>query len=137
VIEAIDDLIIDSNDPRLHVLACVGAPACESALQPTRPLARELADAMATTLNTSNRLHVSGCQKGCASRNVANLTLVGTRDGFDAITNGNTLATPNDRALPANGTAIVARLSDAANVETINVEQSVRDHPLASQDAKH
>ena len=144
VIEQIDDLIIECNDPRLHVLACVGAPACDSALQPTRPLARELADAMAAKLNTSNTLHVSGCQKGCASRDVANLTLVGARDGFDAITNGNTFAPPSYRALPANVSAILSRLPETVNFQAasvgvekvdLKVDQAVCNQPK-SQDAK-
>ena len=111
LIEQNDDLIISADDPRLHVVACVGAPACDQALQSTRPLARELSQVMANTLNESNTLHVSGCQKGCASRNIAKLTLVATRDGFDAITDGTTLATPNCRALPANGSEILLAMS--------------------------
>ncbi len=104
VIDDAADLIIDPRDPRLRVVACVGAPACAQGLQPTQALARTLAD----TLAPSNTLHVSGCAKGCASRAVASLTLVGTPDGFDVVVNGNSFATPEHHSLQATDARIAA-----------------------------
>lgn len=49
--------IVDGNDPRLLVTACVGAPACGSASVPARLDAARF---------TGGRMHFSGCAKGCA-----------------------------------------------------------------------
>lgn len=77
-------LIIDASDPRLNVTACTGAPGCPQALQPTRALAR----ALATQVPPGQHLHVSGCAKGCAHPQPADVTLVGTNTGYDLIKNG-------------------------------------------------
>ncbi|HKU40453.1 MAG TPA: hypothetical protein VJR89_19965 [Polyangiales bacterium] len=69
--------ILDPADPLLRVVACPGAPACSSAAGETRGLARELARLMAA----GARLHVSGCEKGCAHDGPADVTLVRTHDG--------------------------------------------------------
>lgn len=77
-------LIANPADPRLRVLACTGAPGCPQALQKTRGLARRLAPAVPQ----GQRLHVSGCAKGCAHPGVADLVLTGTPRGFALIRNG-------------------------------------------------
>lgn len=69
-------LITDSQDPRLRVVACTGAPGCPQALAQTRPLARALARALARQLPGDVSLHVSGCAKGCAHPTPSPLTLV-------------------------------------------------------------
>jgi precorrin-3B synthase len=79
---AVADLIADAADPLLRTNACVGAPACPQASVETRTLARRLAPLV------SGRLHVSGCAKGCARAQVAEVVVTG-RDGrydlaFDA-----------------------------------------------------
>ncbi len=71
-------LITASDDPRLRVVACTGAPACPQALQDTRALARRLAP----FVPQGKRLHVSGCAKGCAHPSPADLTLSATPQGF-------------------------------------------------------
>lgn len=75
-------LIDDPADPLLRADACVGAPACPQAGVETRTLARALAPLV------SGRLHVSGCAKGCARAQTADVVVTG-RDGrydlaFDA-----------------------------------------------------
>jgi precorrin-3B synthase len=70
-------LIIDSDDPLLRAVACSGAPACSSAQGETRLLARELAP----LLGSSESLHISGCAKGCAKSDAADVTLVLAPDG--------------------------------------------------------
>jgi len=88
---AIDALITRSDDPRLNVVACTGAPGCPQALAATRPLARSLG----TALPPGQRLHVSGCAKGCAHPGPLALTLVGRPGGtFDLIRGGNASGTP-------------------------------------------
>jgi precorrin-3B synthase len=77
-------LIASPADPRLRVMACTGAPGCPQALQKTRGLARRLAP----TVPPGQRLHVSGCAKGCAHPGAADLVLTGTPRGFALIRNG-------------------------------------------------
>lgn len=77
-------LITTSDDPRLRVRACTGAPACPQALQDTRPLARRLAP----FVPQGKLLHVSGCAKGCAHPGMADLTLCATPAGFAILPKG-------------------------------------------------
>jgi precorrin-3B synthase len=76
-------LIADAADPRLHIFACVGAPACSSATVDARGDAARLA--VPTTAGVT--VHVSGCAKSCAYRGAATLTLVG-RDGHYELIRG-------------------------------------------------
>jgi sulfite reductase beta subunit-like hemoprotein len=61
----------------LRVIACPGAPACSSAWGETRALARRLSARLAP----DRTLHVSGCSKGCASSEPADITIVHAADG--------------------------------------------------------
>lgn len=61
------------GDPLERVFACVGAPACGNATTDTRADAIRLAG----LLPPGQTLHVSGCAKGCATRERSNLMLVG------------------------------------------------------------
>ena len=79
--KAIPGLICDAADPLLRVDACPGAPFCQQASVVTRDLARRLAPAV------SGRLHVSGCAKGCARPQPADLTLTGRQAVFDLAIN--------------------------------------------------
>lgn len=74
------------EDPLLAVAACPGAPACGSASVETRDLARRLA-----TLKPDAQgiwLHISGCEKGCASSASHAVTLVGRDGGLDLVLDG-------------------------------------------------
>jgi len=74
------------GDPLLAVAACPGAPACGSASVETRGLARRLA-----ALKPEARgvwLHVSGCEKSCASSAAHAVTLVGRDGGLDLVLDG-------------------------------------------------
>jgi precorrin-3B synthase len=71
------DLIADPADPLLRADACVGAPACPQASVETRVLARRLAPLV------SGRLHVSGCAKGCARAQLADVVVTGRDGRFD------------------------------------------------------
>ncbi|HEX5659760.1 MAG TPA: precorrin-8X methylmutase [Polyangiales bacterium] len=86
-------LIVDRDDPLSRVVACPGAPACGSALGNTRLLGRELA-ALGLTL------HVSGCEKGCASSAVHQATLVRAPGGVRLAFDGNVDAAAAQPVLP-------------------------------------
>ena len=79
-------LITQPNDPLLAVAACTGSPACSSASVETRHLARRLAVLKSEANDTW--LHVSGCEKGCASSSAHTVTLVGRDGGFDLVLDG-------------------------------------------------
>ncbi|MCU9849425.1 precorrin-3B synthase [Defluviimonas sp. WL0024] len=107
---AIPGLITDPADPMLRVTACTGAPGCPQALIETRPLAR----ALCASLAPADRLHVSGCAKGCAHPAPSALTLVGRAGGaIDLIRNGTAADTPSRTGLsPATLTATPALLTE-------------------------
>lgn len=88
-------LITDPNDPLLHVDACPGAPRCAQASVNTHQIARALAPHMTA------RLHVSGCEKGCARASPTATTLVGRNGRFDIVRGGTAQATPTLRGLTA------------------------------------
>jgi precorrin-3B synthase len=69
--------LVRANDPRRHVVACAGAPACGSARLATRELAPAIAEAARPLLDGSLTIHLSGCAKGCAHPGAAALTFVG------------------------------------------------------------
>lgn len=77
----LDALISFPDDPRLRIHACPGQPRCPQAKQPTRAEALSLA----AGLKPGEVLHVSGCAKGCAFPYAADVTLVGTDQGYDLI----------------------------------------------------
>jgi precorrin-3B synthase len=94
---ALPGLITDPDDPLLRVVACPGAPACGQGLAPVRDLARQLAP----HVPKGQRLHVSGCAKGCAHPGPADLTLVARGDGFGLARHGTARQAAAAPALPA------------------------------------
>ncbi|WP_157015356.1 precorrin-3B synthase [Mesorhizobium xinjiangense] len=72
--------IVDSNDRRLSITACAGAPACRSAHLATKPLAARLLADAPQLFDGSMRLHLSGCSKRCAAPQNADVTLIGGED---------------------------------------------------------
>ena len=86
--------IVNSNDPRRHVIACAGAPICASAHIASRALAPLVAQIAAPHLDDSRQVHISGCAKGCARASSATLTIVGSPDGCALITNGSARDAP-------------------------------------------
>lgn len=83
MVERLDDgppiagLITDRDDPLLRIVACTGAPACVQAHGDMRALGRELAGVLPPGLT----LHLSGCDKRCASRVRHDFTIVAGPDG--------------------------------------------------------
>lgn len=97
------ELILTPDDPLRRVVACTGKPGCLQAQQPVRDLARRLAP----RVPQGRLLHVSGCAKGCAHPSRADVTLVGTAQGFDLIRTGCAQDEPEVKGLRA--TAILAK----------------------------
>ena len=83
------DFISDEHDPKRRIQVCPGAPACQSAKGNTRAFAAQIAPRLAANpaLN-SKELHISGCAKGCAKPQKADLTFVAQNRGFDVIVKG-------------------------------------------------
>ena len=81
------DFIVDADDPRHAVAACVGAPECARATTTTRADADAFAD-VAVSLGPGTTLHVSGCAKGCAHAGIARATLVGRDGRYDLVLDG-------------------------------------------------
>lgn len=88
-------LITDPTDPLLRVAACTGAPGCAKASIATRALARQIAP----HVPEGRFVHVSGCAKGCAHPEPADLTLVARNGRIDMIKNGSPGDVPVQRAL--------------------------------------
>ena len=85
-------LITAADDPLLRVVACIGAPGCAQGRGETRGLARHLA----AVVPKGQRLHVSGCAKGCAAPRATDLTLTATAPGeYDLIRDGHADAPPH------------------------------------------
>src|SRR5690606_14568945 len=70
-------LVTRTEDPRLSIVACAGAPACRSAWLATRSLAAELA----SNIKPRHLVHVSGCAKGCARPSAPAISLMGMPEG--------------------------------------------------------
>ncbi len=102
-----EGLVVDANDPRRHVIACAGAPACASARLPTRELAPQVAHAARFLVGTSHVVHLSGCSKGCAHAGPAAVTVVGPER---VIVNGRAGDTPRANVSRADLIADIERL---------------------------
>lgn len=96
----LEGLITHADDPRLRVVACIGAPACWQAHTATRQLAR----AVAPLVPFSSTLHISGCAKGCAHPQDT-LTLVGTPAGINLVLHGKASSIPDVPTLAPEGIA--------------------------------
>ena len=81
--------ISDEHDPKRRIQVCPGAPACQSAKGNTRGFAARMAPRLgANPALNSKDLHISGCAKGCAKPQEADLTFVAQNCGFDVIVKG-------------------------------------------------
>ena len=91
--------ILDRDDPRLRVAACVGAPACSSATTPVRADADSFAEVLRGLPGDGIVLHVSGCAKGCAHRGPARVTLVGRDGAYDLVRDASVSGMPGETCL--------------------------------------
>lgn len=94
-----DAFILDTEDPRLRIAACPGAPSCIRGTTPVRADAATLASAMAMTRGSRIVIHVSGCEKGCAHPHAAPVTLVARNGRYDLIRDGVASGSPALRDL--------------------------------------
>lgn len=83
-------LVTDAADPRLRIDACIGSEGCASGTIPARQIASDLA----RHLGPQERLHVSGCPKGCAHPGPSPRTLVGLGSGIGLVIDGRAGDTP-------------------------------------------
>ncbi|MDR3493553.1 MAG: precorrin-3B synthase [Ancalomicrobiaceae bacterium] len=93
--------IVSPDDPRLAVVACPGAPDCDSAAGAVREDALALAEVAARMAGEGVRLHVSGCAKGCARPGATAATLVRRFSGYDLVVNGRAEDDPVSTGLSA------------------------------------
>jgi precorrin-3B synthase len=82
-------LLADNRAPELRSDACPGAPHCEQATVPTHELAGALSHYV------EGRLHVSGCSKGCARQQPADVCVVGQDGRYQLIFRGGADGTPD------------------------------------------
>lgn len=109
--------IVRADDPRRHVVACAGAPACASAYIAARAIAPRIAETAAPFIGGRRTIHISGCAKGCAHPAPAALTIVGTAAGCAFIAGGRAGDRP-DRTVPTSElTKAIAAVARALAVE--------------------
>jgi precorrin-3B synthase len=102
-----EGFVVETTDPRRHVIACAGSPACSSATLPTRQLAPVVANAVRALVGTEKIVHLSGCSKGCAHPMPAAITVVGP-DRW--LLNGRAGDAPQGTIPPAGLAAVVEQL---------------------------
>lgn len=88
-----DAFVTRAEDPLMRIDACPGAPFCASATVETRAVARTLAP------HLDGSLHISGCAKGCARKNTADMTLTGRNARFDLVVGGHAWDAPQKSGL--------------------------------------
>lgn len=80
--------IVDPDDPRRGVVACIGAPSCARGAARARDDAGIVAASLACVPRPGIVVHVSGCDKGCAHPRSAPITFVGRNGRYDLIRDG-------------------------------------------------
>ena len=83
-----ENFITQPNDPRLQIAACTGMPSCRNANVNTHEDALSFATLESLTKTSGTRLHVSGCEKGCARPMATEAVLVGRGRLYDLVVNG-------------------------------------------------
>jgi precorrin-3B synthase len=113
--------VVRADDPRRYVIACAGAPICAAAQIASRTLAPAVAEAARAHLDRDFRIHISGCDKGCAHVGAASLTVVGRHDGCAIIPNGSVGDTPIALATPNELPLVIAEMVRNAKREAAHV----------------
>lgn len=109
--------ITSAADPRGHIAACPGNPACRSATIATHDVAGEAGGEWADLLDGSFKLHISGCPKGCAHPEPTALALCGTPAGLSLIAQGKATDLPFADITIADTKATLRRLADLVRSE--------------------
>ncbi|TNM60504.1 precorrin-3B synthase [Aliirhizobium smilacinae] len=116
--------VTSATDPRGHIAACSGSPACNSATIATHEIAATAAAECADLLDGSFKLHVTGCPKGCAHPQPAALALCGTADRVSLIAQGKAADEPFAFSSFADTNATLRRLADLVRSERRPSENS-------------
>jgi precorrin-3B synthase len=103
--------ITRAGDALAGISACPGIGACRSGRYATHETGRHAARNAAALLDGSVRLHLSGCEKGCAHPTRATLTLAGAASGTHLVFDGKTTDTPLQLLPPGSEAAALAVLS--------------------------
>jgi precorrin-3B synthase len=109
--------ITGADDPRGHIAACPGSPACRSATIPTHDIAANAARDCGDLLDGSFTLHVTGCPKGCAHPQISTLALCGTADGVSFVADGKASDAPFAYSAFADTNAMLRRLAELVRSE--------------------
>jgi precorrin-3B synthase len=117
-------LIVRADDSRLALVACAGAPSCASGATRTRADADRIAAAAPQLARAGITVHVSGCPKGCAHPTPADLTLIGTPDGYSLVLDGCAGDAPLARLALERIAQRLARVADRAGLATLVAEDS-------------
>jgi precorrin-3B synthase len=102
--------VTDPADPRLHIAACTGTPACASGHFDTRAVARAISGRLPDITSRARQIHISGCAKGCARSSSASVTIVGRADGVGIVLNGRADGIPVAVLPHAQPSALVAQI---------------------------
>lgn len=105
--------IVEADDPRLRIAACVGMEGCTRGTTPTHQDAARLVEVAARLGGSAISIHVSGCEKGCAKASRTAFTLVGHDGLYDLVSAGKAGDVPirRDLDLAAIEAALVAKVS--------------------------
>ncbi len=109
--------VTTAQDPRSHIAACPGRPACASGTIAPHDIAGQAAKDCTGLLDGSFRLHVSGCPKGCAHPQPSALSLCGTADGVQLVEGGKAADPPFASIDFADTNATLRRLSELVTSE--------------------
>ncbi|MGN7295066.1 precorrin-3B synthase [Rhizobium sp. SAFR-030] len=109
--------ITRAGDQLAEISACPGIGACRSGRYATHETGRDAARNAAALLDGSVRLHLSGCEKGCAHPTRATLTLAGAADGTHLVFDGKTTDTPLQLLASGSEAAALAVLSALMETE--------------------
>jgi precorrin-3B synthase len=116
--------VTSAADPRGHIAACTGRPACRSGTIATHEIARRGAAECGELLDGSFKLHVSGCAKGCAHPQATALTLCGTPDHVSLVASAKASGQPFASIAFADTNATLRRLAALVRSERRSGENS-------------
>ncbi|MCX8502423.1 MAG: precorrin-3B synthase [Beijerinckiaceae bacterium] len=94
-----EGFISRADDPRLQIIACAGRPSCRNATVNTHQDALGFATLQNLMKKSGTRLHVSGCEKGCARPAATEAVLVGKNGVYDLVLNGKASDSPMMKGL--------------------------------------
>jgi precorrin-3B synthase len=116
--------ITSDADPRGHIAACTGRPACRSGTIATHEIATHAAAECGDLLDGSFKLHVSGCPKGCAHPQATALTLCGMPDHVSLVASAKASGQPFASIAFADTNATLRRLAAIVRSERHSGENS-------------